>query len=175
MPLPLLSMYKFVIIALIWLFFLRVIRSVWVEVRGVKATREKRGKGVESPSPKPLRQPAIRGGVLGSQEGSDTLTVNDQLDLVIVEGPYKGSRRRFSGDIIVGRSEECAISIQEDSFASGLHARFFVSGGRHYVEDLKSTNGTKLNGSLVSAPVEIARGDRVTVGRTVIEVGGREL
>jgi pSer/pThr/pTyr-binding forkhead associated (FHA) protein len=38
------------------------------------------------------------------------------------------------------------------------------------VEDLGSTNGTYLNRRRITAPVELQRGDRVKVGKTVLEM-----
>jgi pSer/pThr/pTyr-binding forkhead associated (FHA) protein len=38
------------------------------------------------------------------------------------------------------------------------------------VEDLGSTNGTYLNRSKVAAPVPIRKGDRLQVGKTVLEL-----
>jgi pSer/pThr/pTyr-binding forkhead associated (FHA) protein len=38
------------------------------------------------------------------------------------------------------------------------------------VEDLGSTNGTYLNQRKVTAPTQISAGDRIRVGKTVLEV-----
>jgi hypothetical protein len=32
-PVPLLELFKYVFIAIVWLFFLRVLRAIWVEVK----------------------------------------------------------------------------------------------------------------------------------------------
>ena len=52
-------------------------------------------------------------------------------------------RHDFRAEFIAGRQGTLVIS---DEFASGQHARFRISRGGWYVDDLRSTNGTWLNG-----------------------------
>ena len=72
------------------------------------------------------------------------------------------------GEMVVGRSPECSICV-EDEFASNLHARIYQTGEGYYVEDLGSTNGTYVNGRRINYPTELRYGDRIRVGRTVLE------
>jgi pSer/pThr/pTyr-binding forkhead associated (FHA) protein len=53
---------------------------------------------------------------------------------------------------------------------SQVHARIFTRGEEMMVEDMGSTNGTYLNKRKVSAPTELQRGDRVKIGKTVLEM-----
>ena len=46
----------------------------------------------------------------------------------------------------------------------------FQRDGQLYVEDLGSTNGTYLNRKKVSGPIAFRRGDRIQVGKTVLEL-----
>jgi pSer/pThr/pTyr-binding forkhead associated (FHA) protein len=69
----------------------------------------------------------------------------------------------------VGRSDKCQIVLQ-DAYASQVHARFFPKGEAVMVEDMGSTNGTYLNRQKVSGPTEIFKGDRVKIGKTVLEL-----
>ena len=75
----------------------------------------------------------------------------------------------LSGTVQVGRSPSCQIPLT-DTFASSIHARLFARDGSWFVEDLGSTNGTYVNERRVTAPAEIKVGDRVRVGRTLLEV-----
>ena len=75
--------------------------------------------------------------------------------------------RTFDAAFIVGREGNLAI---EDDFASGFHARFQVSRGRWYVEDLNSTNGTWLNGRRIQAAQWLKKGDKIRIGHTVMVV-----
>ncbi len=75
----------------------------------------------------------------------------------------------LSGPVQVGRSPSCQIPLT-DTFASSIHARLFARDGSWFVEDLGSTNGTYVNERRVTTPAEIKVGDRVRVGRTLLEV-----
>ncbi len=52
----------------------------------------------------------------------------------------------------------------EDPFASSRHARIFREGPVLVIEDLGSTNGTYLNGELISGPQPLHDGDRIRIG-----------
>lgn len=75
----------------------------------------------------------------------------------------------LEGTIQVGRAEACQIKCS-DTFVSAFHARLFRRDGLWYVEDIGSTNGTFLNQLKVTSPVEVRAGDRVVVGRTMLEL-----
>jgi pSer/pThr/pTyr-binding forkhead associated (FHA) protein len=53
---------------------------------------------------------------------------------------------------------------------SQVHARVFRRGDEYWVEDLGSTNGTLVNGRKINGPVPVRRGDRVQIGRSVLEM-----
>ncbi|MCL2632028.1 MAG: FHA domain-containing protein, partial [Coriobacteriia bacterium] len=55
-------------------------------------------------------------------------------------------------------------------FVSGRHARFSPIDERLIVEDLGSTNGTKVNGRPISDPRELSDGDSVQIGDVVLRV-----
>jgi pSer/pThr/pTyr-binding forkhead associated (FHA) protein len=46
----------------------------------------------------------------------------------------------------------------------------FHRGDDYWVEDLGSTNGTFVNGRKIDGAVPVRRGDRVQVGRSVLEL-----
>ena len=62
------------------------------------------------------------------------------------------------------------MSLEGDTFVSQLHARLYRRDGRMWVEDLGSTNGTYVNSKRLTSPLSLRRGDRVQVGRTVLEL-----
>ncbi|WP_196138905.1 FHA domain-containing protein [Aliikangiella sp. G2MR2-5] len=71
--------------------------------------------------------------------------------------------------IILGRAKDCDIQIDDQSVSS-KHARLVVEADPYldgaeniYIEDLKSTNGTELNGRKVSRE-KLADGDMIKVG-----------
>ncbi|HET7722577.1 MAG TPA: FHA domain-containing protein, partial [Acidimicrobiales bacterium] len=72
-------------------------------------------------------------------------------------------------ELTVGRAGGCQITL-DDTFVSQLHARVFRRDGQLWVEDLGSTNGTFLNRKKISAPVSMRKGDRLQIGKTVMEL-----
>lgn len=151
MPESLLTILKFCFLALLWLFFLRVLWAVWTEVNTPAAAATLATPGS---SRAPARTP-----------GPDTGR------LKVVEPPERrGTLYELGDELTVGRAGGCQIALTDDTYASQLHARIFRKDGRVWLEDLGSTNGTYLNAKAVSAPVALRRGDRLQIGRTVLEV-----
>ena len=58
----------------------------------------------------------------------------------------------------------------DETYVSQLHTRLFLREGQYYDEDLGSTNGTYLNRRKVTEPIAIRKGDRLQVGKTVLEL-----
>lgn len=84
--------------------------------------------------------------------------------LVIVDGPHKGARFPLAGGgNFIGRLEECAI-VLDDPSVSRKHARLNLSGQGWTVEDLKSKNGTAVNGTLIEEPVTLGHKDLLRFG-----------
>ena len=151
MPESLLTILKFCFLALLYLFFFRVLRAVWAEIRPVVATAPA--------SPRPKAKPRDR----SPRTGPPT-------KLRIVEPKEQAGRVYALGEeLTVGRAPGCQVSLESDSYVSQLHARVFTRDGQLYVEDLGSTNGTYLNRKKVSGPMLVRRGDRLQVGKTVLE------
>ncbi len=65
--------------------------------------------------------------------------------------------------IIIGRLPECDIAF-DDSNVSRRHAEISFKAGEYVISDLGSTNGTKINGSLIDRPSILTTGDVITVG-----------
>jgi pSer/pThr/pTyr-binding forkhead associated (FHA) protein len=91
-----------------------------------------------------------------------------QLDLDIRE---RGASRSFRGrpPLELGRDKGAEI-VLHDPEVSRRHARFESHEGFAYVEDLKSSNGTFLNGRRITEAIEIRQGDEIDVGTTRIRV-----
>jgi pSer/pThr/pTyr-binding forkhead associated (FHA) protein len=151
----LLTILKFVLIALVWLFFLRVLRTVWADL--------KRDRAAAAPAPAPVMTPA--------QPIQPNGAASQRLRLSVLEPPeLRGRSFDVADELIVGRSSGCGVSVPEDNFVSNHHARFFSQENKLWVEDLGSTNGTYLNTHRLAQPAPVRKGDRLQVGRTVFEV-----
>ena len=92
-------------------------------------------------------------------------------NLSVERGPkeLRGVSIAVHGPIIVGRSPGADIVIGA-GYVSGRHARFSLMGQNLFGEDLGSTNGTAVNGQLISAPTALRNKDVVTVGDVAIRV-----
>ncbi|MDC0675880.1 FHA domain-containing protein [Nannocystis radixulma] len=76
---------------------------------------------------------------------------------------------RFAKDVVVvGREAEHDLQLNFEDGASRQHARLSNERGQHYVEDLGSRNGTKVNGKRIAAKTAIKPGDEVEVGKVKI-------
>src|SRR5438874_5580746 len=64
---------------------------------------------------------------------------------------------------LIGRDPQCQLR-PASSAISKRHCALLVRGGRVFVRDFGSTNGTFVNDQLVQGEVEIRNGDRFKVG-----------
>jgi pSer/pThr/pTyr-binding forkhead associated (FHA) protein len=58
----------------------------------------------------------------------------------------------------------------EDSFISNVHAFITLRGGRWWLEDQGSSNGTQLNGHRVEQPVVVTTGDTISIGQVELRI-----
>ncbi len=92
-------------------------------------------------------------------------------NLSVEKGPkeLRGVSIVVRGPVIVGRSPSADIVIGA-GYVSARHARFTLMGQNLFVEDLGSTNGTAVNGQLISDPTSLNENDVVNVGDVSIRV-----
>ena len=75
-----------------------------------------------------------------------------------------GSRHTLEGDLVtIGRQASCTIVIADNNI-SRVHARFRASDNGWTIEDLGSTNGTKVNGVLITGPTLLSHGQLIALG-----------
>ena len=75
-----------------------------------------------------------------------------------------GSRHTIEGDLVtIGRQASCTIVIADNNI-SRVHARFRAGDNGWTIEDLGSTNGTKVNGVLVAEPTLLSHGQLIALG-----------
>ena len=122
---------------------------------------EETGPPPGEPPPGPQTPAAAQGGTGGEPSG-------EQAVLVEVDGSGSGKEWSLDRDqLVIGRLSGSEIEVQ-DTGASRRHAEIRRKGGDFVIVDLGSTNGTLVNESPV-AEYTLEDGDRITIGRTVLE------
>ncbi|MBK1732192.1 ATP-binding cassette domain-containing protein [Thiococcus pfennigii] len=89
------------------------------------------------------------------------------------EGMPLGAPER-GGEVLVGRLRGCDLPI-DSPLISREHARLSIRADGVQVEDLKSTNGTWVNGQRIAQPVLLQPGDRVAFASFVFVFTGHAL
>jgi predicted Zn finger-like uncharacterized protein len=129
------------------------------------------GAGGEQPAPAPPA-PGVSASLTetlvskGRPADEEPLPSHLALTLTVLEGPDTGSRITLARTrTILGRRD--AHVLLNDPEVSGLHAAIAVDGNRYSIRDLRSTNGTFLNGKRIEeAP--LAHLDELRLGRTTL-------
>ena len=149
----LLNALKLMLLALIYLFFGRVLWAVWSEVRT------------------PV-MPAARVGGGTASRGRAKKSVGKGVPMFVVIEPkqHRGATYTLSSVLAIGRLEDNDIVIDDDTFISSHHARIEVRPEGTWVVDLGSTNGSFVNGQRLTGERSVRKGDRIQVGSTVLEM-----
>src|SRR5690242_507161 len=101
-----LNILKLALLAVIYLFLLRVVRAVWAEIGPPRTAPPRRQRGAATTAAAPARLRRGRG---------------NPAELVAIEPPDQAGRRYPLGDeITVGRAAGCQVTI-DDTYVSQLH------------------------------------------------------
>jgi FHA domain-containing protein len=146
---PLSTALKFGFLAVLFLFLLVIARSAFRDLRRTA-----------QPAPDATGFHAAPGG--GEvQRGVDAWLIAERGG-----GLTRDERFDLIGGLSIGRSKDADVRI-DDRYASSIHARLFSREGRHFVEDMNSTNGTELNGAALAGEADLVDGDTIQIGDTV--------
>lgn len=149
----LLFVLKLLVLALLYLFFFRVVRAVWTEIRPAAPV------GAAPPvAPKPSR----RDRTAPAPTPTAMLVVREPVELA-------GRAYELADEASIGRAAGCQITL-DDTYASQIHARIHRRDGQWMLEDLGSTNGTWLNRHKVAGSMVVKPGDVIQIGNTVLEL-----
>jgi len=92
------------------------------------------------------------------------------LELVIVDGPQAGRRIPLGRNAVTfGRSSGAAVSFPLDKFMSGMHLSVQYALSCIIVLDLRSSNGTFLNGQRIAQALAVP-GDTIKIGTLTMQV-----
>lgn len=77
-------------------------------------------------------------------------------------------------ETVIGRAVKCSV-VLPDPYISSEHARIEKQKDRFFIEDLKSANGTVLNGVRLAERAELKHGDLISFGAVdlLFSEGGR--
>ena len=155
----LIDLLKLCLLALLYLFFIRVMWAVWSELRtpavapAAHEPRQRRARVVERTGAAQRCAAAQR-----------------RQALVVVEPPEQAGREYpVTAEMTLGRAPGCTVVI-DDTYVSQIHARVAAGPDGVHLEDLGSTNGTTCNGEAVTGPRRLRPGDRIGVGAVVLEL-----
>ena len=172
-----LDVLKLVLLALLYLFFARVLWAVWSEVRQPANARHA-GDPLppQSPSPavSPAPAPTPAGGVPAPQGRRQPKPAKGRRGtpgrLVTLEPKERrGTAFALGSTVTIGRETDNTIVITDDAYISSHHATISMADGHVVVDDLGSRNGTYLNGAKLTKRHTVHIGDRIQVGYTVLE------
>ncbi len=149
-----LTVLKFCLLALLYLFLVRV---VWI------VARELRGTPAAAPmlAPAPAATPSVASKPQARKRGWRLVVVQPDAE--------RGRAFAVDGDATLGRGGGCTVPLTFDTFVSQVHARVSERDGRLWIEDTGSTNGTYVNGERIDKPTPLRKGDRLQLGETVLE------
>jgi pSer/pThr/pTyr-binding forkhead associated (FHA) protein len=160
MPDSALDILKLVLLVMLYLFFARVLYTVWSEVKQPVPTMR-----VGDPAPR-TAGPAPEYGDSKPGRGRGSLPAR----IVVLEPKeQRGVAFALDSTVTVGREPDNTIAIADDTYLSGHHARISLGNGVVLLDDLTSRNGTFLNGTRISEPRTIKVGDRIQIGYTIFE------
>ncbi|MDZ4826415.1 MAG: FHA domain-containing protein [Actinomycetota bacterium] len=144
-----LTILKFCLLALVYLFLARVVWVVAGEMRGTPTVAV-----APPPAPAPVRPR------------------KKQHWRIVIRQPAAaaGTECWVEGDVTIGRGAGCSLVIPGDTFVSQVHARVYERDGQLWVEDLGSTNGTLVNNLSLGEPARLRKGDNFQIGETLFEV-----
>lgn len=119
--------------------------------------------------------PQVSAGEVEIDLGGDAAAVAPAADggeaprralLLYQEGTAEEQIYPFTGDTLtIGRGRENDIQIKNDSKVSRYHCKLFRRGNNFYIEDQKSSNGSLVNGELITDR-RLFGGEEIIIGET---------
>jgi hypothetical protein len=97
----------------------------------------------------------------------------DMPQIFIMNGPEKGRCISFEEDtVVLGRAPENDIQMKDKS-VSRRHLRIERRGGQYFIMDLRSKNGTFIDGARIEPETEyeVTEGIPIALGRTFMSIG----
>lgn len=128
--------FKFLIILVIYIFIFWALKIMYKDIKGSNRKKRRTSKvfGLE---------------VVKIEEANQVLKIGSLI-------PVKNI-------LTIGRREDNLLILQSQ-YISGYHAKIYVKNNEFFIEDLNSTNGTKVNNKIISKPTYLKSGDEISIG-----------
>jgi pSer/pThr/pTyr-binding forkhead associated (FHA) protein len=153
-PTALLTLLKFLLLGMLYLFLARALKAMITDLYG----------------PRRKAAPAPRPAVASPDPGASRRSRKIPREIVVHPPTGKPRVLGLSGHgLTLGRSGGTDVML-DDVYVSDEHAEILPDDGGWSVRDLGSTNGTFLNGAKVTRPTPLAAGDQLRLGKTRVEV-----
>lgn len=91
------------------------------------------------------------------------------MELFVVDGPDAGRSFALGPQAVIGRDRTAAVNLVDEE-VSRRHALISMDTGHATIEDLGSSNGTFVDSAAISSETVLQPGQRMRVGRTVMEL-----
>jgi ABC-type multidrug transport system ATPase subunit len=137
-----------------------------VEIVSVDEPRSKPVAAAKTPAPP---EPEPSSGEYGATVQADAGHLN------LLRGSLAVERFEIGNGGIIGRERGQVQFLLDHSHVSRRHARLKVDGDRVVLTDLGSSNGTHVNGRLITGPTELQPGDRIDLGPYSLRFDGEAL
>ncbi|MCB2290502.1 FHA domain-containing protein [Clostridium sp. CS001] len=134
---------KFIIIGIIYIIIIFALRIMYKDVKGG-------GK----------KKPVIK-----RPMGLEVIERGENFNLRV------GAVIPLNNELSIGRNEDNLL-ILGDKYVSSKHAIIYLKNTDYILQDLKSTNGTLMNGKRVIDKVGIKKGDDIQIGTSIFKVIG---
>lgn len=106
---------------------------------------------------------------VSAKEASAGRSAIPSLSLVSDEDGQRVELSFTSQEVTIGRSPECDFTL-DDHTVSARHGRLNYHLNQWWYEDLKSTNGSFLQGMRIEEPIVIKDGDEIAFGDVFVSV-----
>lgn len=154
MPIALLTLLKFVLLGMLYLFIAVALRAMLVDLYGPRRR--------SAPPPRPaVAAPSDAG-------SRRTRKVPHELVVHSPSAPPRVVALQGRG-VVIGRASGVDVVV-DDVYVSDEHAEVLPQDGGWVIRDLGSTNGTVLNNARITRPTPLAAGDQLRLGKTHVEV-----
>lgn len=162
----LLAALKVAFLLLMWIFILFVVTTVRADLFGRRVTAEELVAADERASSRG------QGSFRRNKQQATAPAAPTRIAITTGRAAGRSAALPEAGqEITLGRAASCQLDVDDD-YASSRHAKIWRDEQGFIVEDLRSTNGTYVNGHQISQPTRIEVGDVIRIGRSQMQLEG---